>query len=82
MAAGMSINEENLQEFRSLLNRDCGLSENDLIEKIYVDMQLPPGMFTGEDRTGKLLDIMRFGEPSVLKNRLRRQEPEISSTFF
>ena len=115
MAAGMSAEEEKLPEFRNALNTDCGLDESDMAEKIYVDMQLPPGYmtipmveefdllepcgtknpkplfadrgirlervrilgknqnvmkFTGTDRTGKLLDIMRFGEPSLLKEAL------------
>lgn len=44
MAAGMSIEEKMLPEFRRVINKESGLSEDDLTEKLYVDMKLPPSL--------------------------------------
>jgi len=41
MAAGLSIDRTNLEEFRNRLNGQASLSEEDLLPKIYIDMQLP-----------------------------------------
>ena len=42
MAAGFSIKAENLEPIREVLNANEKLSENDLTEKLYVDVSLPP----------------------------------------
>ena len=41
MAAGMSIREENLEAFARRLNELDGLTENDLTEKVYIDVPMP-----------------------------------------
>ena len=41
MAAGLSLDEENIDELSSRLNKYTILTEEDLIPKIYIDMQLP-----------------------------------------
>jgi len=41
MAAGLSLPEENLEEFRREINEKSGIQREDLIEKISIDMQLP-----------------------------------------
>lgn len=41
MAAGFSIYADDLEEFRRRLNENCGLTEEDLIEKVWIDMRLP-----------------------------------------
>lgn len=41
MAAGVSIEEENIKVFRERLNSNCKLTEEDLIPKVQIDMQLP-----------------------------------------
>ena len=48
LAAGLSLEEENLEELRMELNREAGLTEEDLIPRISIDMQLPLRYVTEE----------------------------------
>lgn len=48
MAAGLSLDEENLQAFRETVNETSGITEEDLIEKVSIDMQLPFSSVTEE----------------------------------
>ena len=41
MAAGLSIKEENVEEFRRRLNENCTLTEKDLMSKIVIDVPMP-----------------------------------------
>lgn len=41
MAAGLSMPEENIEELRQTLNRNCRLSDEDFIEKILIDVPMP-----------------------------------------
>ncbi|MDD6810292.1 MAG: single-stranded-DNA-specific exonuclease RecJ [Lachnospiraceae bacterium] len=41
MAAGLSMPEENIEEFRQTLNRNCQLSDEDFEEKILIDVPMP-----------------------------------------
>ena len=41
MAAGVSLPEENVERFRTYLNEHCGLTAEDLEEKIYIDVPMP-----------------------------------------
>lgn len=41
MAAGLSIKEENVEEFRKRLNANCTLTEKDLMPKILIDVPMP-----------------------------------------
>lgn len=41
MAAGLSMKKENFPEFRKLINERAGLSKEDFVEKVYIDVPLP-----------------------------------------
>ncbi len=41
LAAGLSLEEHNLEEFRKTINEESDLTEEDLIPKVSIDMQLP-----------------------------------------
>ena len=41
MAAGLSIEERNIEEFRRRLNEDAELTEEDFIPKIWIDVPMP-----------------------------------------
>ena len=41
LAAGLSLDEENVDTFREQLNREAMLTEDDLTPKVSIDMQLP-----------------------------------------
>lgn len=41
MAAGMSLDKENLEPFRDFLNKHCDLQDEDLIKKIWIDVPAP-----------------------------------------
>ena len=41
LAAGVSLEEENIDIFRSMLNENAMLTEEDLVPKVSIDMQLP-----------------------------------------
>ena len=41
MAAGLSMPEENMEEFRESLNRNCNLTDEDFEEKILIDVAMP-----------------------------------------
>ncbi len=41
LAAGLSLPQENVEEFRRRMNELCRLTEEDLCEKISIDIQLP-----------------------------------------
>lgn len=41
LAAGFSLERENIERFRQGLNAVCTLTEQDLMEKVSIDMQLP-----------------------------------------
>lgn len=45
-AAGMSLPKENLKEFKHRLVGNCGLTEEDLTEKVSIDVILPFGLVT------------------------------------
>lgn len=41
LAAGLSLEEQNIDEFRSQLNQNAKLTEDDFIKKIWIDVPLP-----------------------------------------
>lgn len=41
LAAGLSLQEENVERFRETINELCELSDDDLQEKVSIDMRLP-----------------------------------------
>lgn len=58
LAAGVSMKKENVKEFRRVLNENCTLSEEDLAEKIVIDMELPFSCVTEQ-----LIDELSLLEP-------------------
>lgn len=41
LAAGLSLEKENIDAFRRMLNENCTLTEEDMTEKVVIDMELP-----------------------------------------
>ena len=64
MAAGLSLPEENLEQFRQEINRKSQLSEEDLVEKIQIDMQLPFSAVT-EKFVGDIKVLEPFGKANA-----------------
>ncbi len=61
LAAGLSLEEENVQRFRETINALCDLTEEDLREKVSIDMQLPFPYIT--ERLVQELEILEpFGK--------------------
>lgn len=48
MAAGLSIEEENIDKFRRQLNENCTLTEEDLRPKVVIDVPMPVSYITKE----------------------------------
>ena len=48
MAAGVSMPEENVENFRAYLNEHCELTEEDLEEKIHIDVPMPMSYVTAD----------------------------------
>lgn len=46
MAAGLSMKEENIEELRKRLNENCTLTEEDMTEKIVIDVPMPMSYVT------------------------------------
>ena len=61
MAAGLSMVEENIRQFRKKLNGNCTLSENDLIPKVMIDVPMPISYLT-EAFTEELKVLEPFGK--------------------
>ena len=60
MAAGMSLPKENLQTLRSILNENCTLTEEDLIEKLSIDIAMPI-QYVSEEFINELKVLEPFG---------------------
>ena len=64
MAAGLSIREEDIDAFRKELNDNCRLTEEDLTEKILIDVPMPLSYVTKElIRQLALLEPFGKGNP-------------------
>ena len=46
LAAGLSLERENVEAFRRMLNDNCTLSEKDMTERVVIDMEMPFGCVT------------------------------------
>ena len=67
MAAGLSIEEENISKFRELLNENCTLDEEDLAVKIKVDSPIKLNYVTEQVvQEFKLLEPFGKGNPSPI----------------
>lgn len=58
MAAGLSLPEENLEAFRRELNRGCGLSPEDFLQELWIDMAMPLSYISG-----RLVEELSLLEP-------------------
>ncbi len=64
MAAGLSMPEENMEEFRKRLNMNCNLSDEDFEEKVLIDVPMPLSYVrTDLVRQFKLLEPFGNGNP-------------------
>ena len=61
LAGGLSIAIENIDVFRRRLNENCALSEEELYEKVSIDMQLPLA-YVSETLIGELECLEPFGK--------------------
>ena len=46
LAAGLSLPKENVGKFRKMLNKNCTLTEEEMKEKVTIDMEMPFGCVT------------------------------------
>lgn len=46
MAAGLSMEEENIEKFREKLNENCTLTKEDMVEKVVIDVPMPMSYVT------------------------------------
>lgn len=64
LAAGLSLKEENVDRLRKMLNQVTELTENDLIPKVAIDMQMPLGYI--KEAFVEELDLLEpFGKGNV-----------------
>ncbi|MDO4479219.1 MAG: single-stranded-DNA-specific exonuclease RecJ [Lachnospiraceae bacterium] len=64
LAAGISLKEEQIEAFRRRLNDNCGLTPEDMVEKVVVDVELPMS-----DVTEGLLEQLDLLEPFGQNNK-------------
>lgn len=60
MAAGMSLPKENLPKLREQLNQNCTLTEEDLVEKLTIDIAMPI-QYVSEELIRELKVLEPFG---------------------
>ena len=61
LAAGVSLSEEKVALFRKTLNENANLTEEDLMEKVSIDMQMPLG-YVNEELVEELNLLEPFGK--------------------
>lgn len=61
LAAGLSLPAENVEKFRRKMNENCRLTEDDLCEKVSIDMQLPLA-YVNEALVNELECLEPFGK--------------------
>ena len=61
MAAGISLAEENVDPFRRLLNEQCALTKEDLVEKVVIDVAMPIS-YVRKDLVEELKLLEPFGK--------------------
>lgn len=64
MAAGMSLLEDNFEKLRKKLNAECGLTEEDLIPVVKIDVAMPIGYIT-ENFVEQLELLEPFGKGNL-----------------
>ena len=81
MAAGLSISEELVEEFRRRINEGCTLTEADLTEVIHIDMVLPFS-HVSERLTGELELLEPFGKGNTKPVFAARNVAVLESRVF
>ena len=80
MAAGLSIEGENVEKFRQTLNDNCTLTEEDMIPKIVIDVPMPIS-YINEELVEQLSILEPFGKgntkPLFAQKNLRVLKVEI-----
>ena len=80
LAAGLSLKEENVERFRESINECANLTEDDLTEKISIDMQLPL-RYVNESLIQELELLEPFGKgnpkPLFAEKNLKVIDPRI-----
>ncbi len=80
LAAGLSLEEENVEKFRETINELAELTEEDLRAKVTIDMQLPIPYIT-EELIGELEILEPFGKgntkPLFAEKNLKVLNPRI-----
>ena len=80
MAAGLSLKEEHVEEFRKRINELATLTEEDLTEKVSIDMQLPIA-YLSQKLVEELERLEPFGKgntkPLFAEKNLRVISPRI-----
>lgn len=80
LAAGLSLKEENVELFRKTINELADLSEDDLTEKVSIDMQLPL-LYLSEKLILELDKLEPYGKgnpkPLFVEKNLRVISPRI-----
>ncbi|MBQ6856606.1 MAG: single-stranded-DNA-specific exonuclease RecJ, partial [Lachnospiraceae bacterium] len=61
MAAGLSIEEKDIAEFRRRLNENANLTEEDFVPKVWIDVPLPLE-YVSENLVGELALLEPFGQ--------------------
>ena len=61
MAAGVSLPRDNIEAFRSRLNSQAGLTEQELVANVWIDVPMPTG-YVSEELVQQLEDLEPFGE--------------------
>lgn len=71
MAAGLSLEEKNIVPFRESLNKKQQMTEEDLVEKIWIDTRLPFGYITEElvEQFSLLIPFGKGNEKPVFAER-------------
>lgn len=79
MAAGVTISKDKLNDFRSELNKNCSLTDDDLVQKIWIDIPLPFGYITNDlvrqlevlEPFGKANEKPVFAEKNIRIHKIR-----------
>ena len=81
LAAGLSLNEENLEELQKTLNQNAQLSEDDLTPKVSIDMQLP-FQYINENFIEQLELLEPFGKGNTKPIFVEKDLEILSSKVF
>lgn len=80
MAAGLSIPRERVEEFRERMNRNCPLTEAELIDKVYIDVAMPFD-YANEQLVGEFEKLEPFGngnsKPLFAQKNVQVYQPRI-----